>query len=98
MPVIESRVARTTLLLLSTVIPPAQDNLLAQPLALTGVSVVDVTNGCCWTATRWTISATPVGFFGVVVNGRLVDKPALVVLAKETRTLVAAWKGTPTGR
>jgi adenine deaminase len=36
--------------------------------------------------------------FGVVVNGRLVDKPALVALAKETRTLVAAWKGTPTGR
>jgi Amidohydrolase family len=36
--------------------------------------------------------------FGVVANGRLVDKSALDALAKETRTSVAAWKGTPTGR
>jgi imidazolonepropionase-like amidohydrolase len=36
--------------------------------------------------------------FGVVANGRLVDKSALETLARETKTSVAAWKGTPTGR
>jgi imidazolonepropionase-like amidohydrolase len=36
--------------------------------------------------------------FGVVANGRLVDKSALEALARETKTSVEAWKGTPTGR
>jgi hypothetical protein len=36
--------------------------------------------------------------FAVVANGRLVDMPALDLLARETKNSAAAWKGTPTGR